>query len=138
MGAGAKNNGTVRVHAESGVSLSGLIVVLVVLGALALVALKVTPAVLEYRAAKAAIMKAKDAGGVREIQQAFDKNASVNDISSIGGRDLVISRDNGDTVVSFEYEKRVPLAGNVSLLLDFAATTDPSGVVASKAETKAQ
>jgi hypothetical protein len=40
--------------------------------------------------------------------------------------------------VSFAYEKRIPLAGNVSLLIDFAGTTDPSGVVAAKAEAGRQ
>ena len=128
-----------RIGAESGVSLSGLIVVLIVLGALALVVIKVTPAFFEYRAVKDSIVKAKTdagSGSVREIQQAFDKNAGVNDVSAISGRDLVITRDSGTTEISFAYEKRVPLAGNVSLLFDFAGTTDPSGVVAAKAGTK--
>jgi len=127
-----------RIGAESGVSLSGLIVVLIVLGALALVAIKVTPAFLEYKAVKSSVVKAKQDAGtgtVREIQQAFDKNAGVNDVNAISGRDLVITRDGGDTEISFAYEKKVPLAGNVSLLLDFAGTTDPSGVVAAKADT---
>ena len=119
---------------ERGVSLSGLLVVLVVLGALALVAIKTVPAYLEYKAVKESIVRAKAAGGsVREIQQAFDKNAGVNDVTVITGRDLMITRDNGEVEVSFEYEKRIPLAGNVSLLLDFSGTTDPSGAVASKA-----
>ena len=127
-----------RIGAESGVSLSGLIVVLIVLGAVALVAIKVTPAFIEYKAVKSSIAKAKaDAGTgtVREIQQAFDKNAGVNDVSAISGRDLVITRDGGDTEISFAYEKRIPLAGNVSLLFDFSGTTDPSGVVAAQAGT---
>ena len=127
-----------RIGAESGVSLSGLIVVLIVLGALALVAIKVIPAFIEYKAVKNSIVKAKAEAGtgtVREIRQAFDKNAGVNDVSAIAGRDLVITRDGGDTEISFSYEKKVPLAGNVSLLLDFDGTTDPSGVVAAKADT---
>jgi len=128
-----------RIGFDSGVSLSGLIVVLIVLGALALVAIKVTPAFFEYRAVKDSIVKAKaeaGSGSVREVQQAFDKNAGVNDVNVISGRDLVITRDGGDTEISFAYEKRIPLAGNVSLLFDFTGTTDPSGVVAAKAETK--
>ena len=131
--------GKYRIGAESGVSLSGLIVVLIVLGALALVVIKVTPAFIEYRSVKDAIVKAKadaGSGSVREIQQAFDRNAGINDVTAIAGRDLVITRDGGDTEISFAYEKRIPLAGNVSLLFDFAGTTDPSGVVAAKAETK--
>jgi len=127
-----------RIGAESGVSLSGLIVVLVVLGALALVVIKAVPAYIEYHAVKGAIAKAKASGGtVREMQESFDKNAGINDVDAISGRDLVISRDGGDTEISFQYEKRIPLAGNVSLLIDFAGTTDPSGVV-SKADTAAK
>lgn len=120
---------------EAGVSLSGLIVVLVVLGALALVAMKVFPAWAEYRSIKNAIVQAKAAGGGnREMQQAFERNAEINNITAISSRDLVITRDNGTAEVSFAYEKRIPLAGNVSLLIDFAGTTDPSGEVAAKAE----
>jgi type II secretory pathway pseudopilin PulG len=123
-----------RINAEGGVSLSGLIVVLIVLGAVALVAIKTAPALLEYRAVKQSIARAKASGGtVREIQQAFDKNADVNSIDAIQGRDLVINRDSGTPEISFRYEKRVPLAGNVSLLFDFAGTTDSSGVVAEAA-----
>ena len=123
-----------RINAERGVSLSGLIVVLVVLGAVALVAIKTAPAVIEYRAVKQSVARAKASGGSnREIQQAFDKNADVNSIDAIQGRDLVISRDGGTPEISFRYEKRVPLAGNVSLLFDFSGTTDPSGVVAETA-----
>jgi hypothetical protein len=96
------------------------------------------PAYIEYRAVKNAIVKAKAEGGTpREIQQAFDKNAGVNNVEAIAGRDLTISRDGSDTQVSFAYEKRIPLAANVSLLIDFSGTTDPSGVVG-KADTAAK
>jgi type II secretory pathway pseudopilin PulG len=124
---------------EAGVSLSGLIVVLIVLGFLAVLAMKVFPAWAEYRSIKNAIVQAKAAGGgTREMQQAFDRNAEINNITAISSRDLVITRDNGQAEVSFAYEKRIPLAGNVSLLIDFAATTDPSGDVAAKADTAAK
>ncbi len=127
-----------RIGAESGVSLSGLILVLIVLGALALVLIRVVPAYVEYRAIQGGIVKAKSTGGtVREMQESFDKNADINNVTAISGRDLVISHDGGDTEISFEYEKRIPLAGNVSLLIDFAGTTDPSGVV-SKPDTAAK
>jgi type II secretory pathway pseudopilin PulG len=129
----------VKMGREAGVSLSGLIVVLVVLGAVALVAMKVFPAWAEYRSINNAIVAAKAAGGSnREMQQAFERNAEINNITSIASRDLVITRDNGLTDISFAYEKRIPLAGNVSLLIDFAGTTDPSGAVAAKADVAAK
>jgi type II secretory pathway pseudopilin PulG len=129
----------VKVGREAGVSLSGLIVVLAVLGAAAVMAMKVFPAWAEYRSIKNAIAAAKAAGGgTREMQQAFARNAQINDITAIGAKDLVISRDNGQADISFAYEKRIPLAGNVSLLIDFAGTTDPSGEVAAKADVAAK
>jgi len=127
-----------RIGAESGVTLSGLIVVLIVLGALAVVLIRVTPALFEYRAVKDSLSRAKteaaSGAGVREIRAAFDKNADINDITAISGRDLVITREGDETVISFSYEKRIPLAGNVSLLFDFSGTTAPNGSTAKKAD----
>jgi Tfp pilus assembly protein PilE len=124
---------------EAGISLTGLIVVLAVLGCLAVLAMKVFPAWVEYRSIKNGIAAAKAAGnGSREIQQAFARNAEVNNITAIAPKDLVITRENGQTEVSFAYEKRIPVAGNVSLLIDFAGTTDPSGEVAARADQAAK
>jgi type II secretory pathway pseudopilin PulG len=121
------------INAQRGVSLSGLIVVLAIIGVVAVFGMKVLPTYTEYRAIKAAIVAAKAAGGsVREMQQSFDKNADVSYVSSITGRDLVISKETGETEISFAYEKRIALAGNVSLVIDYAGTTDKTGVVAEK------
>ena len=123
----------VKMGREAGFSLTGLIVVLIVLGFLAVMAMKIFPAWAEYRSIKNGIAAAKAAGpGTHEIQQAFARNAEVNNITAVTPKDLVITRDNGQAEVSFAYEKRIPVAGNVSLLIDFAGTTDPSGAVAAK------
>jgi type II secretory pathway pseudopilin PulG len=138
-GGKAWRGGARRIGAQDGVSLSGLIVVLAVLGAISLVVIKSLPAFIEYRAVKNAIVTAKaEADTIRGIQLAFDRNASVNDIDSVHGRDLVIVREDNQLQVSFAYERRVPLGGNVSLLFDFSGTTDPSGVVAANEAEKAK
>ncbi len=119
---------------QRGISLSGLIVVLAIIAVIALVVMKVFPTFVEYRAIKSSIVAAKATNGtVREIQQSFDKNADINAIDAIKGTDLIISKDTGETEISFEYEKRIPLFANVSLLIDYAGTTDKSGVVPQKA-----
>jgi Tfp pilus assembly protein PilE len=124
---------------QRGVSLSGLIVVLVVLSALALLAAKVLPAWSEYRSANDAMTKAKAGGGsVAEMRSSFDKNAQINNVNAITGRDLVFSNESGENEISFAYEKRIALAGNVSLVIDYAATTDKSGVAAAKTASAEQ
>jgi type II secretory pathway pseudopilin PulG len=126
-------------HAERGVSLSGLIVGLAIIGVLAVLAMKVAPTFIEYRAVTGAMERAREAGGSHaEIVRAFDRNATVNDISAVRGRDLVLTRDGGGTELSFAYEKRIPLAGNVSLVIDYAGTTDKSGANPASAATTAK
>jgi hypothetical protein len=126
------------INAERGVSLSGLILVLVIIGLGAVLALKVSPSYIEYRAAKAAIVKAKaDGGSVAEMRNSFDKAADINSIKTISGKDLAISKDGGETEISFAYEKRIGLFGNVSLVIDYEGTTDKSGAVAAQTAASA-
>lgn len=121
---------------QAGISLIGLIVVLALLGCLGVLAMKIVPTYTEYRAIQNAIVSAKQAGGanVAEIQKSFDAIATVNYISSISGRDLIIGKENGEMEVSFAYEKKIPLVGPASLLLEYAGTTAKNGVVAAKAD----
>ena len=119
--------------AQRGLSLTGLILTLALLGVMFMLGAKILPTFLEYRAIKDIIVVAKASGGtVREIQMAFDKGADINAVSAISGKDLIISKDTGETEISFAYEKRIPLAGNATLLLDYAGSTDKSGAAAAK------
>jgi Tfp pilus assembly protein PilE len=125
--------------AQRGVSLTGLIFVLAVIGVVAVFAMKLFPTFIEYRAIKDGILAAKTTGGtVAEMRESFNKNADINRVDSISGKDLVISKETGETEISFAYEKRIPLAGNVSLVIDYAGTTARNGVVAPKSDTAAK
>lgn len=118
---------------QQGVSLVGLIVVLGIITFIAMFAMKVFPTFLEYRSVKAGILSAKKADGtVPEIQQSFDKHADINSIDSIKGNELIITKDTGETQVAFAYTARIPLITNVTLLIDYSGTTDPSGKIPEK------
>lgn len=109
---------------QRGLSIMGLIIVLILLSLVALVAAKVVPAVVEYRSMREAIYNAKAAGTtVREIQDSFNKQKISGYFTELGGGDLEITKINGEFEVSFAYEKKIPLVGPVSLLFDFQATT---------------
>ncbi|MBV7535234.1 DUF4845 domain-containing protein [Duganella sp. sic0402] len=114
---------------QEGISLVGLILLLAVLGLVLVLGMKILPTYTEYRAIKNAIVTAKAAGSsAAEIQKSFDANATTGYISSISGRDLLIEKQNGETEVSFAYEKKIPLVGPASLLLEYEGTTAKAGV----------
>ena len=120
---------------QRGISLTGLILVLAVLAAFAVVAIKIIPSYIEYRAIRDGIVRAKEAGGtVRDMQRTFDKYAEVNNVDAVHGSDLVITREGDSPELSFAYEKRIPLTDHASLVINYEGTTDPSGVVAASAD----
>jgi Tfp pilus assembly protein PilE len=126
-------NRFVPLRVQRGISLTGLIVVIAILGVVGIFAAKVLPTYSEYVAIKHAIETAKaTGGGVREIQSSFNKAVEVSDITSITAKDLVVSKETGETEISFAYEKKIPIAGNTSLLIEYSGTTAKNGVVAEK------
>lgn len=112
---------------QSGVSLSGLLVAAVILAMVALLGMKVGPEVLEYFQIVKAVKKvASDPGAsssVAEARKAFDRQANIDNISAISAADLDVTKEGDIVVVSFEYERRVPLFANVSLLLEFQGSS---------------
>jgi hypothetical protein len=129
----------VNLQSQRGVSLSGLIVGLGVIFALAVLGMRVFPSIMEYRSAKEGIASAKRQGGTpNEMRQAFNKAADINMITAIGGQDLIVTKNNGETQLSFDYESKVTLFTDVYLGIHFAATTDPTGVVPEKPEAPVQ
>jgi hypothetical protein len=106
---------------QRGLSLLGLIVLGVILVFGALVTLKVFPTATEFIAVNRAVTKARtDGTDPQTIRASFDRAAAIDDITSITGKDLQIQREpGGGYQVSFAYEKRIPLFGPASLLLDY-------------------
>jgi hypothetical protein len=96
-----------------------------VLGSVGAVAMQAFPSFLEYQAALKAINKAKDEATVASVRAAFDRYAQVDDIASIRGRDLEVTKNGDQVVVSFNYQKEFHLFGPAWLLLKYAGTSHP-------------
>ncbi|MCY7371570.1 MAG: DUF4845 domain-containing protein [Polaromonas sp.] len=106
-------------HHQRGLSLIGLLFFGVLAGSTFLVAAKAVPTYIEYQAITKAVNKAKDGATVAEIRSTFDKAAQIDDISTISGKDLIVTKDGGKTVVAFAYSREIPLAGPAFLLLKY-------------------
>lgn len=108
---------------QSGITLTGLIVGAVVLVLAALLAMKVAPPYLEFFNAKKLITQIANEGktSVPDIRQAFDLKSSIDDVTTVKGSDLEITKEGAEVVISFSYRKEIPLFGNAGIYLDFAA-----------------
>ena len=114
-----------NLNKQRGLSLSGLILALIVIGLAAVIGMQIVPAVVEFQSIKKAAVDARNKGAnPAEIEAAFDKQANAGYITSIRGKDLAIVQDNGEYVVSFAYDKKLHLIGPASLLLEFSGSTD--------------
>jgi hypothetical protein len=111
---------------QLGVTLTGLFIALFILIVVALLAMKLIPAYIEYATAKKAIdaiARERQATTPQEVRRAFDARAAIDDINAIKATDLEISKAGNEIVIGFAYRKEVPLVANVGVYIDFAAST---------------
>lgn len=113
-----------RHRSQAGLSLAGFMFVVVIIGLVAVLAMQVVPSVVEYAAVKKAVASAAKTGTTpREIQDSFEKQRTTAYIESVTGRDLEIVKTEGGYDVSVAYQKKIPLVGPASLLLDYEASS---------------
>ena len=110
---------------QRGISFVTLIFILAVLGGVGAMVLQALPSFLEYQAALKAINKAKDGTTVVEIRNAFDRAADIDNISTIRGKDLTITKNGEQVVVSFAYDKEFHMFGPAYLLLKYTGSSRP-------------
>lgn len=106
-------------RSQAGISFIGLLFVIGVLASLAVLGAQAFPTVIEYQAVLKAVQKASAGNTVPEVRQIFDKAADVDNISSIAGRDLDISKEGDKVVVKFAYNKEIHMFGPAYLLLKY-------------------
>jgi hypothetical protein len=111
---------------QKGVSFITVIFIMAVLAGVGLMAAQAFPAVLEYQATLKAINKAsKEGSTVPEVRQIFDRAAQVDNITTLKGRDLTITKEGDSVVVSFAYDKEYHMFGPAFLLLKFEGNSKP-------------
>lgn len=114
---------------QGGVSFLVVFLIGVVLALAAVGGMKVAPAYMDFATAKKAIVAIAAnegrSGSVADIRRAFDRRSAVDNITVVTPADLEIGKDGGEVVISFAYTTKIPLFANVSLLIDFSASTAP-------------
>ncbi|HPR08046.1 MAG TPA: DUF4845 domain-containing protein [Denitromonas sp.] len=109
---------------QTGLSLMGVLILGAILGFLFLIGMRTVPVVTEYMAVKRVLNAMIDANPspevpVSQLRSDFDKRAYIGDVKSVSGRDLLIIKRGNKFEMSVSYSRKVPIAGNVSLLIEF-------------------
>lgn len=104
---------------QRGLSFLGLLVWGGLLAVTGVIVAQVVPTAIEYQAVSKAVNKAREGNSVAEVRSIFDKAAAIDDIKSMTGKDLEVSKEGDKIVVSFAYEREIHLAGPAYLTLKY-------------------
>ena len=104
---------------QQGLTFMGLIIVGILLALAGVVFAQIVPTYIEYIAVQKAVDKSAAGATVAEVRQIFDKAATIDDIRTISGKDLVVGKEGDRVVVSFAYTREIPLTGPAYLLMKY-------------------
>ncbi|MEO7707693.1 MAG: DUF4845 domain-containing protein [Caldimonas sp.] len=111
---------------QRGVTLFGLMFWAIIVGFLALIGMRVLPTLNEYFTIQRAVKKiaAENPSTVPEVRNAFQKQKDIEySISSIGPKDLVITKDNDKVVIQFAYDKEIEIVKPVYILIKYEGSS---------------
>lgn len=111
---------------QRGLALSGLIFWGIIIALVAILGMKVAPTTIEYykvlKDAKATVNKVGPDATVAEVRRTFDNFANIDSLD-FKAEQLDVSKEGGKIVASFDYDKRIPLFANVSLVINYKGST---------------
>lgn len=119
--------GTVR-----GITLIGFLVVLVVIGFFAYVAMRLIPIYLEFHTVSAAMDKVKSDARLQnaqpiDIRKAFMKYLEVDYVTSIGDQHVTVSRERGRPVLRVKYQIEKPFFDKIYFVGKFDRSVEITG-----------
>jgi len=112
---------------QSGVSLSGFLMIAVIVVAVLIIGFKLFPAYTEYLAIQKAITEIaknpEERSTMRGIREAYERRSAIEDFKSVRGTDLEIDRPGDQVTITAHWSVKVPLFYNVSACMDFNASS---------------
>jgi Domain of unknown function (DUF4845) len=107
-------------HQQRGLSFVGILIVGALVASAGILAAQVVPTLIEFQAVTKAASKAATGNTVAEVRSIFDKVGAIDDIHSVSGKDLQVSKEGDKTIVAFAYTREIHMAGPAFLLLKYS------------------
>jgi hypothetical protein len=113
-------------HRQSGLTIIGFVLVAAMVLSIAMIGFRVLPSYIEYfsveKTLKQTLINARDNPTIEQLRRDFDLKASADYIDSVRGRDLELTREGNELVLTASWNTTLHLFGNVSILLEFEAS----------------
>lgn len=112
-------------HRQRGMTFLGILVIVIVVGAWLYAGIRLVPKYLEYTKVAATLEKVRDEyesnPGTTEfdLRKAIERHFDIEMVEVITSNDIEIKREGAVFYVRAAYDDTVPLAGNVSFLVEF-------------------
>jgi len=107
-------------HKQRGISFIGVLFFGAIAACAFILGAQVLPTLIEFQAITKAATKATAGSTVPEVRAIFDKAGQIDDIRSISGKDLDVTKEGDKTVVAFAYTREIHMAGPAYLLLKYS------------------
>ena len=110
---------------QKGLTLSGFLVWAIIVIAGLLLGFKLFPPYYEFYSIQRTLNILANDDSLRnltkrDVESAFVRRATIENLTAVGPEDLVINREGGGWVIETQYSVRVPLFANLSACMDFA------------------
>ncbi len=114
---------------QRGLTMFSFLFVAVIVVFSALLTMKLVPAYMEFFTIKKILSDIGNNPNIKtmsnaEIRSTYGKRAMIDNISTVRPADLEIGRQDGVSVVSVNYTYQTSLVANISLLVEFSASSD--------------
>lgn len=109
---------------QAGMTYLGMLILLIVIAFFAVVMIKVVPLYLEHFKVKSVLDSLKEESDTaklppNEIERRIMSRLDVNDVENVEAQHIKVERSGGQTVVTIDYEARVPLFANLDVVAGF-------------------
>jgi hypothetical protein len=111
---------------QRGLTMFGLLFWGMTIGFVAYLLVRILPTVNEYSTILRTVgtIAQSQPSTVAQARQAFDRQKDLEyAISSISGKDLVITKENDKVVISFAYDNAIPIYGPVYVLIKYSGSS---------------
>jgi hypothetical protein len=109
---------------QSGMSIPGLLIVMIMVGFFLMCAIRMSPPYFEYLSVKDIISRIanehdSETQGIRQIRRKIADIFNTNQIYELGPREVEVYRKKGKTYIDSNYEVRLPIMGPIDAILKF-------------------